>query len=549
MGALRVLLRVEGVNLSTFIDDTADLSTMRGASLTLLRTIDAIRETLPGARCLSQGASAGLFEIKVEGQDQARQIRDDLERLLATGGTGPAGSRRKAVPDSYDKVVRLARYGTFTVDVEPLKDDGDFVRASEAVLAANRWRQMQAPCLVPPEAGVKEGEPGERVCNADHVRPANPKKTTRKWGGRPVSDAVHDRRGYGISQKHGLYRQVLRQGMQEDGSSRALPLDFPKSFAPDMAQLADMRREDNLRGKIALLYADGNHFGRLQQAYVEGREDVIWGFADSDDASKTPAERQQRFDKTIRSRRLDLLHALLWRLYALRELTVVEDEIEVEQEQDPQQKRYMRLETQLWGGDELIWVVPATVGAKVASLLFKETADWTIGGRPLTHAVGLVFCHHDAPIARVRQLAHDLAGLCKAECREESRIAYQVLESFDHIGRDLAGFRQERSPPGIRPHNWILTPMSWDCLQKVAEGLHGRKFPRRRLRALAQSLYGEGVGPAFDEVEQAAFREVAGSEAIVEELRKALGPAMWLHLEELWDYLTVDELMPKDAAR
>ncbi len=57
-------LRIEGVNLSNFVYDTQDLSTIRGGGLILLDSIDKLKENFKGILDpISTGASSGLFEI------------------------------------------------------------------------------------------------------------------------------------------------------------------------------------------------------------------------------------------------------------------------------------------------------------------------------------------------------------------------------------------------------------------------------------------------------------------------------------------------------
>jgi hypothetical protein len=42
----RVFLRIEGMNMSTFVEDTQDLSTIRGGSLLLLHAIERVEKRL-----------------------------------------------------------------------------------------------------------------------------------------------------------------------------------------------------------------------------------------------------------------------------------------------------------------------------------------------------------------------------------------------------------------------------------------------------------------------------------------------------------------------
>src|SRR5438105_6055568 len=67
----RFYVRVEGVNLSNFVYETQDLSTIRGGSLLLLEAVGAVEDWLR-SKCgrvdpISTGASSGLFDCEADG--------------------------------------------------------------------------------------------------------------------------------------------------------------------------------------------------------------------------------------------------------------------------------------------------------------------------------------------------------------------------------------------------------------------------------------------------------------------------------------------------
>ena len=100
----------------------------------------------------------------------------------------------------------------------------------------------------------------------------------------------------------------------------------------------------------------------------------------------------------------------------------------------------IRLETLLWGGDEIVWVTPAWRGWRLLTMFYESAKAWQLLGKSVTHSAGLVFCHHKAPIHEIVHLAKELNGMVKEKGRRQKArnlFAYQVLESFDHIGRAL----------------------------------------------------------------------------------------------------------------
>src|SRR5690348_15591354 len=95
------LLRLEGVNLANYIEDTQDLSTVRGGGLQLLNASAKAGEILgTRGRALIEGASIGLFEVTAT--EDAEGVRKEVAEGLAT-----------ALP-----------HATFVVDV--VEGDGDF---------------------------------------------------------------------------------------------------------------------------------------------------------------------------------------------------------------------------------------------------------------------------------------------------------------------------------------------------------------------------------------------------------------------------------------
>src|SRR5439155_23707913 len=129
------------------------------------------------------------------------------------------------------------------------------------------------------------------------------------------------------------------------------------------------------------------------------------------------------FDHTVKNYRRQALTALLHSMHTPQEKDLWTSP-----------RGYYRLETLLWGGDELIWVVPAWQGWKILSLFYRQSTNWNFAAQPLTHAAGMVFCHHNAPIHSITALAKTLAEVAKEKSRDQNLFAYLVLESFDHVG-------------------------------------------------------------------------------------------------------------------
>lgn len=480
MNRMRFYLRIEGVNIGSFIYDTQDLSTIRGGSLLLLDAAKRIPDWSPDIELqpISTGASSGIFAFEATGPEAADQLRQDIQRHL-------------------NDDPRL-RHATFVVDQIAASDRG-FAYDRERLLALNRWRQMRSPSIAPvdPEIRVQDSAASD-ACSIDGLRPAAASMQGPEGEVQPVSASVRVRREFGRQQKkRDFYREYA--GERTGGERR---------FVHDLSSLTECDGNP-LSGKLAVLYLDGNGFGKIQNSKC--RSEAL----------------QSQFDSRLQSLRRSLLRDFLewmdrdpgWRT--------------------PQPKNERRIETLLWGGDEIIWALPAWKGWDTLDFFFRRSADWEFEGEGLTHAAGLVLCSHKAPIHRIVRLARELAELAKERSRRRSLFAYQVLETFDHTGDDLQRYRRQRCPEGQSPHGLILEGESLgsvaDWLPFLREGL-----PRRQLHSYALALI-QG-DPSADGHEQRLLRslnDLAAEGKLLRGLERTFGPPpwCWLHLAELWDYL------------
>ena len=455
------LLRMEGVNLSHFVYDTQDLSTIRGGGLQLLNAATAAGEFLKtrgSVEALIQSASIGLF--RVESAKSPEAVRAEVEGLLAS----------------------KFPHATFVVDVNETQEDSIDSRA--LLLAKNRWRQMQAPTVIYPslEGVTKSTE----VCEIDMVRPAA--------RGERHSASVVSRKRFGKDRKQKFYIDEMERAGPVDPDLRNL------TFTHDFDDLCGKSRNwGNLADKMAVVHLDGNQFGAIQ-------------------AKHCGLERQVRnFSQGLRCAQAGFLTKLLKRA-----------------DPDPEWRnsdyKRIRLETLLWGGDEIIWVVPAWKGWELLQFFFEECAsnprpEWNPAVYPLTYAAGLVFCHQKAPIHTITKLANDLVGQVKdvdENDRYKNRFVYQVLESFDHIGK--VGERYKRLVLAGE-----MMPRIAEAMPQVRESVSRKKL-HRILKAKP--------GPERTEIEASIKKELisagaAKALALIEDLKDVA----WEHLGELWDYV------------
>lgn len=461
----RYYLRIEGVNLLNFVYDTQDLSTIRGGGLSLLDSVEEIKDKFHGQlSAISTGASFGLFKMNVSTSGDAEKIKNEVE--------------------NYINEDDCLKHATFVVDI--LESDGDFVVDREKLIAFNHWRQMQSPSVAVPSKS------SEKPCRIDMVRPGVKEIPYKGENDVPVSESVYHRRNYGIEMKQKFYENAT---------------GIKLKFVHKLDELTSDTSRGNLHHKMAVIYIDGNSFGKIQQD------------------AETPSDLNS-WDGTIKDYRKTMLCDLLTAIKGKSEWMNGDA---------------YRIETLLWGGDELIWVVPAWVGWWTLKFFYEKSQHWEFDKETLKHAAGIVFCHHNAPIHRITALAKDLAELAKNKDRDESLFVYQVLESFDHIGKDISTYVQYIYNGEIESSDLVLEGEMMDEIAEHIRTLKKNDFPRSRLHGIIQSILAKQ-----DDVNTLVDRGLGKSDS-KEDLKGSLDileivlngeRAKWIHIAELWDYIT-----------
>ncbi len=260
----------------------------------------------------------------------------------------------------------------------------------------------------------------------------------------------------------------------------------------------------NLHDKICVITLDGNAFGKAQDRALEN-EDTIEG--------------QKAFDDNLDLLRARLIARVYSKLIKLRGTGApCAAEQAVRQElSDVTQGDIIRFELLLWGGDEIMFIVPARLGWELLEEIGAAVDAATLNTEKVTFAVGAVICHHDAPIARIKALADDLARHVKKlkkvggdgrDGKAQTLFMIEVPESFDHIGGEVAAHLAGRLP---KPTGAALPPAAGAAfhaldlgelalLREVAQALAagtGGKLSRGRLRQTAHALH-HGAAPGAD---------------------------------------------------
>lgn len=403
------------------------------------------------------------------------------------------------------------RYLTFVVDTAPL--DQGFPAALEQVTARNRLRQLRQPSRALPEPVA-----GALCCELDGLSPAYPKTP-----GRGLKEAE-------AFSPSALARFEYGRGQRNDFYSQELDTDLSYKFTSELSELAEPGRGQdfgNLNAKMAVIYLDGNGFGAIQRGCQT-------------------ADRLRDFDRRIQDYRCDFLRDLI--------------EEAGRGDAGFRNGDKLRLETLLWGGDEILLLVPAWKGMETLQGFYHKSADWDFDGTRLTHAGGLVFCHYKTPITQVIAAARDLAEATKQVTREENRFDYLVLESVDYptqapgrfralrYGKTAAAALQPLAPFGAGPEEgWsrrvgyigdFLAKLPHSAIHEVARAwLHYRNEPedsaKRDFEKRVERMLELGGNELDERLRSRLFRYLAPDAGQVQ----GHDHVGWLRLLELWDYL------------
>ena len=119
-------------------------------------------------------------------------------------------------------------------------------------------------------------------------------------------------------------------------------------------------------------------------------------------------------------------------------------------------------------------------------------------------------------------------------------FAYQVLESFDHIGTEFKTFRETRVPQdrsvrelGVHGAGMERVTPAFDIVK--------RTFPRSKLHAIVALIRDQQVDDAQSLITQTVAELRKDGASAVKELLAFFDPSPegrtgWYHIAELWDY-------------
>lgn len=540
------LIRIEGCNFAATIDDTGNLSTIRGASLAHLRLADRWPQLLAKAGLANVtpiviGASDGIY--RVETTDTIPDIRKKIAEAIS------------APPLAGNELDNVRPHLTFSSAVieEGSKYRDDVLR----LMALCRAEQLQQPTVdLPPAVAATKGP-----CFVDRVRPADCKGYWMPEGARDVSSSVKMRREYGRTARQAFYKSEL--GFQP-------AYDFANSFA-ELVTENPPGLPPGLESKMAVVYLDGNKFTAI-------RENVVFS-AQAGGTVPIVRKRQHDFSEFVRGKRQKLLRAILDRLEKQPRMLYKPKRAK---DEDPNLDR-LKFETLLWGGDESLFVLPAWALMDLLPVLAAELegSNWQHpSGYKLSHAVGIAICSIKMPIAIAKRHAQEVADAAKPLAKNPNRakadqlkklsnvFSLQIFESIEPPRAGLGAFREHlygtKASEAFTMTGAVGVTGMLDLIRKFQASPGG--LPRSQLfkllnAARAENLLAKGKqseAEVFIGVAKPAEKKVGPVELALERSKSALtvgdfrsdvlgytsdAPLLPLiRLAELWDY--VDPLGP-----
>ncbi|WP_155237931.1 hypothetical protein [Teredinibacter turnerae] len=382
-------IKVEAVNIYNHIADTNQLSIIRGGGLLLKQAIDDISDHF-SLKTITSGASQGVF----------------------------LAEKTNSAADICTWLNRHEQYKHFTFVVDAVTAN-NFIDAKEKLIALGRLRQMRQLSLSPDYIN------GDILGPSDFggVRVAT--KQIQLQNQNQLAAEIDDVRAkFGKNKRRELYQAELlraREHLNAPYEQRLIGDGFTVTHS--LNRLAHCDAMGNLNHKLAVIYFDGNGFSKIQNDTVKSDADQI------------------EFDALMQNSR----SLFMYELVSLYEKAGRGNEryfYHQKANNNDGEEYQARFETLLWGGDEMILVVPAWLGLDVLHFFYQCSADWAFRGKPLYHAGGIVFCHYKTPIFHIVDLARNLADNVKAhpQGRSNNYYDYMVLESVDYPTTSLSSF-------------------------------------------------------------------------------------------------------------
>jgi hypothetical protein len=434
-----------------------------------------------------RGGSSLLLEA-VKKITEKPEFRDRLIRVSVGASTGLYEVKVSTDAEMSALEARVREY---------LKSD-PYCYFATFVVAATKWPLAEANDQLASACALQqyrlptfafspyEDSPEEcEECGYSGVRPAKHNLPGKK---QKVSHAVYVRLEHGKRLRKELYQPCF--------VGKAPDIQIPY----DLEELA--QNDD-----IAVIHFDGNRFGAIRD-HCKLKEDY------------------QRLDEAIQGIQQQAICQIV--------------------KHSPKAGDKLRLETLLWGGDEIELVVPAPQVWATLQRFFEATATkpCKIAGKQftLTWSAGVVFCRHNLPILQVRRYAEQLCSIAKRHLSDapesftanDNRFTYLNMSSFELISREVEPFiKSYHQPASVEDFTFTM--------QEIGQ-LHADmvtiicSFPKNKVYDIVELIQ---RGEAADSLVERALKMADSSSkaALDAAIKRVLGKRdkRWLLIGDLWN--------------
>lgn len=450
------LLWVEGVDFNTTVFDTTDLSCIRGASLALLfapyRIKHLVEEyfTQAAVEEIFTGASLAAFRFASD-ETVARQKIEEIRACLKQ--EGKCWEKLKSIlvtfegydPDILKKqgALPLAHLRILLAYTEITADENGIDKAIDRARADIRAQQLQSLGAPFTHLAVRAERPDK--ARFGNILPATQKypvptdlqdaglEHNRAW----MSPSVAARRTFGRLMRQYFYRAELKDAEYE--ADFVNTVDHIAGGLPESSTI-----KEAVHNKMAVIHIDGNQFTKIRQ---RTRPETAGKHRLTTFAQKLRKQQQEKFLRPM-------IGWLTEQKETEREkgrVTRIINDHDLLEDKD-QKVEAFRFETLLWGGDEMVFVMPSWIALWWAQMFFDQWAkDWTMpvdgegATETLTHAMGIVICDRRTPLRQARAMAEALCNAAKGG-RATDALQIEVFESVDlpDSAAGLEGYRNLR---------------------------------------------------------------------------------------------------------
>lgn len=224
--------------------------------------------------------------------------------------------------------------------------------------------------------------------------------------------------------------------------------------------------------------------------------------------------------------------------------------------------KQIRLEVLLWGGDEILIVVPAWRGFQTLQLFYETMQDAKFINVPLTFAGGIVFSQAKTPIYRLRNLAKELADNVKDNSNKENAYDYLILESIDYPSEPITVLRERVYQDKAKGYK-ILHPFNQEKIEHVQIYIDEGNLSKTSVTSLANAAIQkpEKFKAKKERLRSLQSDKVQTKDDIISDMENLFTGSVkkdtwsmiqqvaygtidiwpWLHLSQLWDYLFFTE--------